>query len=201
MPFDDKALDRAQYERGSLAGYGPDLSVAREMGPVRGTLFAVASLLLWVVLLPVRLLAALVRGLLGLDVGGRASGTADWFNRQWTGTVRRTKAMYDWFAFDAVIPPAIADQIQNLWTWTWQATGIRGNSRTSQFRAAVILALLAVLSSIISFGLTLGFVALFGAFAMLALARNVPAIGSAWTSLTNRLGLKQDYDIPRWRRD
>jgi len=131
----------------------------------------------------------------------RVNRAADWLNRQWTGTVRRSKAMWNWATFDRLIPPSIADQIQNFLSWGWAASGLRGSSRKDQLRAAVILGFFAVVSSLISLGLTLGFVILFGLLGVVALARNIPAVNGAWSRLADRAPVKSDYDIPRWHRD
>jgi hypothetical protein len=121
--------------------------------------------------------------------------------RQAAGTVRRARALAGWVSVDRLIYPDLADTIQTGIELLPAAFGLRGTSYKRHFRAAVILMPVAISTALLSFGATIGAVAILAASALIAIARTIPAANSAWQDTTRSLGLTDDYDIPGWERD
>lgn len=121
--------------------------------------------------------------------------------RQAGGTWRNTKALYNWFAFDRILPPGVVGLIQFFIQTVPVALGIRGADSKRQFGSATVLIFLAFLSSVLTYGLTLFVVVFFGIFWLISLFRLVPAFNDGWMDVTGRLPIKRDYDIWRWSRD
>lgn len=125
----------------------------------------------------------------------------DWLGEQTVATGRRTWSFLNWLTLDRLIPEGIAGQINYVIGLIPEALGIRGTTRQRQFASAVILIILAILASFLTFGLTLAVAAFFGVFALIALWRNNPWFNDKWRAFTRRLPIKNDYDIVGWARE
>lgn len=120
---------------------------------------------------------------------------------QLTATARRSRVFLGYITLDRLLPSGIAGAIQEVIELTPKALGVRNTPRTKQFSAAVILGILAYFATFLTGGLLIGVAVFLTVMVLVAIARNVPAIDSGWSEWTAALGLKNDYDLPGWRRD
>jgi len=125
------------------------------------------------------------------------SDADDRLRDQARGTYRNTRELVGGFAFDKVLPPSIADLLQNVITLVPRALG-RG-SPEQQIYSSLTLIGIAIITAPISLGYSLVVATPFGLTLVIGLYRLNPWVDSQFRSLRgNKL---RDRDIPLWERD
>lgn len=139
---------------------------------------------------------SVLRMLLALPVGGfrflLAQGRGTWQNlgRGW-----------DYLTFDNLLPPSITGTIQWFIETIPKLLGIRSTSPWQQVGAAVSVIGVALLATVLSGGYLIATVVLVMGLGSIGFARFVPAVNDKWNEWTAALPIKNDYDVPRWKRD
>lgn len=121
--------------------------------------------------------------------------------RQATGTVSNVRSFIRWVQVDYFLPPFIRDQLQWAIETLPQAAGLRGTSRNRQIASAVVTLAVAFFSVVVTGGLAIAGYVIAGAFLLAGTARFVPWVNGRWKEAQENLGIKDDYDLPRWSRD
>lgn len=119
---------------------------------------------------------------------------------QTVGAWRNFWALLDYLTFDRILPPSIVSTIQFYIEAVPAALGMRGVARERMISAIITLALIVVLSTIVTFGLTIAALVALGVLLVIGLIRLFPAADRTWKRYTSDL-VEEDYDLPRWRRD
>lgn len=120
---------------------------------------------------------------------------------QLSGTWRNLGRAWNYLTFDNVLPPSIRDLFQWIIETIPKVFGVRGTKPWQQLGAAAMVIVFALLATVLSGGLLIGTVIIVGFFALVAIVRHVPWVNDQWESATGLLPIKNDYDVPRWRRD
>lgn len=120
---------------------------------------------------------------------------------QLSGTRRNLGRAWNYLTFDNVLPPSIRDFIQWGIETTPKLFGIRDAKPWQQLGAAAMLIIVAVGATFLSGGLFFATVIIVGVFGLVGIVRHVPWVNKKWKQGTGLLPVKNDYDVPRWRRD
>lgn len=121
--------------------------------------------------------------------------------RQASGTRRNLGKAWNYATFDNLLPPSIASVIQWFIVTIPRLLGLRETEPWEQAGAAVTVIGVALLITFLSGGLLIGTVVVVGVFGLAGLVRFVPFMNDKWTDARAALPIKDDYDVPRWRRD
>lgn len=124
-----------------------------------------------------------------------------YLGNQASGTRRNLGRAWDYLTFDNLLPPSVVDLGQWAIETTPKVFGVRDTTPWQQVGAAVTVALVALLATVLSGGLLIGVLIVVGLFAVAGVVRHVPAVNQKWNAVTGVLPIKNDYDVPRWRRD
>ena len=142
---------------------------------------------------------ALGSGVRMLGTGTRRAG--GFFRRQVVGTRRNLGRAWDYLTVDELLPPSIRDMIQ----WTIEIIpkllGIRGATPWQQIGAAISVIGFALLASFLTGGALIGTVIIVIALGSIGVARLIPAVNDEYGEWIAALPVKNDYDLPRWKRD
>lgn len=124
-----------------------------------------------------------------------------YLGRQASGTRRNVGRAWDYLTFDNLLPPSLVGLGQWVIETTPKVFGVRDTKPWQQVGAAVTVALVALLATVLSGGLLIGVLIAVGLLALAGVVRHVPAVNEKWNAMTAVLPIKDDYDVPRWRRD
>lgn len=124
-----------------------------------------------------------------------------WLRWAWTQFVGFWSNLYTYLAtvtLDELLPPSLRALINWLLSIIPRSLGLRGD-RGDQLSALVVVALFAILSSLVTFGLSgLLIAALYIPVLIHGLLRLIPAYESWWREFRTRLPGYRDQDVPRW---
>jgi hypothetical protein len=138
-------------------------------------------------------------GLRMLGSGTRRVG--GFLRRQVSGTRRNLGRAWNYLTFDELLPPSIRDMLQ----WTIEIIpkllGIRSTTPWQQIGAAISVVGFALLATFLTGGLLIGTVAIVLGFGAIGVARLIPAVNEEYGDWMAALPIKNDYDVPRWKRD
>lgn len=121
--------------------------------------------------------------------------------RQAAGTWSNLGKAWDYATFDNLLPPSITSTIQWFIETIPKLLGLRDSEPWEQVGAAVTVIGVALLATVLSGGLLIGTVVVVGFFGLAGVVRLVPFVNEKWTDARAALPVKDDYDVPRWRRD
>jgi hypothetical protein len=137
-----------------------------------------------------------IRDSLRSSVSGLGS-VGSWVRRQASGTISNLRGLVDYLSFNRLFPPSVVSTMQFFASTVPVALGLRGASSKEQFAGSTTLVLVAIVTSTLTFGLTLVAVVFFGFFWLISLARTVPAVNDAYESKRSLLPDTSDW---RWER-
>lgn len=120
---------------------------------------------------------------------------------QLSGTRRNLGQAWNYLTFDNILPPSIRDLFQWMIETVPKVFGIRDTKPWQQFGAAAMVIVFALLATFFSGGLLIGTVVIVAFFGLVGIVRHVPWVNEKWNQGTGLLPIKNDYDVPRWRRD
>jgi len=123
-------------------------------------------------------------------LGAQARGTWQNLGRGW-----------DYLTFDNILPPSITGTIQWFIETIPKLLGIRSTSPWQQVGAAVSVIGFALLATVLSGGWLIGTVVIVAGLGSIGFVRVVPAVNDKWNEWGAALPIKNDYDVPRWKRD
>lgn len=121
--------------------------------------------------------------------------------RQARGTWRNFGRAWNYMTFDNVMPPSVVSLIQWFIETIPKLFGIRDTTPWQQVGAAATVIGAALLATVLSGGLLIGTVIIVTFFGFVGVIRHVPWFNDKWERATGTLPIKNDYDVPRWRRD
>jgi len=121
---------------------------------------------------------------------GQARGTWDNAGRGW-----------DYLTFDNLLPPSITGTIQWFIETIPKLLGLRDTKPWQQIGAAASLIGFALLATFLSGGWLIGTVVIVAALGSVGAVRFVPAVNDQYEEWRAALPIKNDYDLPRWKRD
>ena len=124
-----------------------------------------------------------------------------WTWRQATGFLGGLGDYVRAFHVDDVLPPSLRSGISWLMRLYPRAAGVRDTTPREQINANIIFIVFWALGGLLSLGLTTPFIVIHVALLAVGVWRYIPAVGELWIGLTDRLPIKDDYDIPFWRSD
>jgi len=145
-----------------------------------------------------------VRGVIGGGfrmVGSGARRAGGFLRRQVTGTRENLGRAWNYLTFDELLPPSIRDMIQ----WTIETIpkllGIRGTTPWQQIGASISVIGFALLATFLTGGVLIGTVVVVLGFFSIGVIRLIPAVNEGYGEWRAALPIKNDYDLPRWKRD
>ena len=121
---------------------------------------------------------------------GQARGTWDNAGRGW-----------DYLTFDNILPPSITGTIQWFIETIPKLLGLRDTTPWQQIGAAASLIGFALLATFLTGGWLIGTVVIVAALGSVGIVRFVPAVNDQYQEWRAALPIKNDYDVPRWKRD
>lgn len=121
-----------------------------------------------------------------------------WLWGQLRGTLANIWEFITWIQLDYFLPPSITSTINWATDKVWQATGLRGTDRNWQIAAAFVIIVAALLSSLLTAGLTLAIALIAAGLLLLGIIRFVPAANTGWSAFRSRIPVRDDYDAPLW---
>lgn len=121
--------------------------------------------------------------------------------RQARGTRRNADRGWDYLTFDNMLPPSIVGTIQWFVETTPKLVGLRDTKPWQQVGAALSLIGFALLATFLTGGFLIATVGIVTALGAVGIVRFVPAVNDKWNEWRAALPVKDDYDVPRWRRD
>lgn len=117
------------------------------------------------------------------------------------GTWDNVGRAWDYLTFDNMLPKSIVDMVQWLVETIPKLLGIRSTTPWQQIGAAASLIGFALLATFLSGGLLIGAVVIVAGLGSIGIVRLVPAVNGKYEEWRAALPIKNDYDIPRWKRD
>lgn len=139
------------------------------------------------------------KGLRGM--GSRLRGAGSFVRRQISGTRRNLGRAWAYLTVDEILPPSIRGTIQWFIETIPKLLGIRSTTPWQQIGAAASVIGVALLATFLTGGLLIGTVAIVLGFGAIGAARLVPAFNERYSDWAAALPIKNDYDVPRWKRD
>ncbi len=121
---------------------------------------------------------------------GQARGTWDNTGRGW-----------DYLTFDNLLPPSITGTIQWFIETIPKLLGLRDTKPWQQIGAAASLIGFALLATFLTGGWLIGTVVIVAALGSVGAVRFIPAVNDQYKEWRAALPIKNDYDLPRWKRD
>lgn len=121
---------------------------------------------------------------------GQARGTWLNLNRGW-----------NYLTFDNILPPSLTGLGQWIIETTPKLLGLRNTKPWQQVAAALSVIGVALLATFLTGGFLIATVIIVAALGSIGIARHIPDANEKWNEWTAALPIKNDYDVPRWRRD
>lgn len=144
-------------------------------------------------------LGAVGTGLRMVVTGGKRAG--GFLRRQVSGTRRNLGRGWDYLTFDAMLPPSITGTIQWFIETIPKLLGLRSTKPWQQVGAALSVIGVAVLATVLTGGFLIATVVIVAGLGSMGVVRFVPAVNDKWNKWRAALPVKDDYDVPRWKRD
>lgn len=117
------------------------------------------------------------------------------------GTRENAGRAWDYLTFDNILPPSIRDLIQWIIEIVPKLFGVRDTSPWQQVGAALSVIGFAFLATVLTGGWLIATVVIVAGLGSMGLIRFVPAVNDRWNKWRAALPVKDDYDVPRWKRD
>ena len=103
------------------------------------------------------------------------------------------------FQIDDILLPSIKGTINWFIDLFPKALGVRNTTPREQINANIIFIAFWAITSVISFGTTLGLVFIHIGLLSVGIWRWLPAVNEMWRWFRSKLPISSDYDIPLWR--
>lgn len=117
------------------------------------------------------------------------------------GTRQNADRGWDYLTFDAMLPPSITGTIQWFIETIPKLLGLRSTKPWQQVGAALSVIGVAILATVLSGGFLIATVVIVAGLGSMGLVRFVPAVNDRWNKWRAALPVRDDYDVPRWKRD
>lgn len=114
------------------------------------------------------------------------------------GTYRNFRSLFGSFTFDEALPDGVEGVINEIIYLVPTAIGVRGAKK--QVYASLTLAVLILITSVFSLGISLILLVIPMTTLAIGLIRMVPAINERYSSGLDRAGVERNPNVPLWRR-
>lgn len=117
------------------------------------------------------------------------------------GTWSNAGRGWDYLTFDNLLPPSITGTIQWFIETMPKLLGLRSTKPWQQVGAAMSVIGVALLATVLTGGFLIATVVIVAGLGSMGVIRFVPAVNEKWNEWRAAMPVKDDYDVPRWKRD